>query len=97
MASIEHRALLPTTRSGAVGALLAAFSVVAFAAASAHTTPTIGRDLFAVTWLIVLASGVVELFAILRRRERSLVGFAALLPLGLLLVLLVMEATGLME
>ncbi len=42
-------------------------------------------------------SGAVELFAILRRGERSVLGFVALAPFAFLLVLLVMEATGLME
>jgi len=97
MASIERRAVLPTTRSGMAGAVLAAVAVVAFVLVTALNSPETGRNPFAITWVIVLVSGAVELFAILRRHERSLVGFVALVPFAFLLVLLVMEATGLME
>lgn len=97
MASIERRALLPMTRSGRIGAILAGVAVVVFVLVVALNSPDTGRNPFAITWVIVVVSGVVELFAILRRGERSVVGFVALLPFAFLVVLLMMEATGLME
>lgn len=89
--------MLPTTRSGWIGAVLAAVSVVVFVLVVALNSPDTGRNPFAFTWGLVVLSGAVELFAIARRGERSVIGFVALLPLAFLIVLLVMEATGLME
>ena len=97
MTPLGRGAVLPTTRSGMAGVVLAAIAVVAFVLAVALNSPETGRNPFAITWVIVVISGAVELFAILRRHERSLVGFVALVPFAFLLVLLVMEATGLME
>ena len=56
-----------------------------------------GVNPLAFTWVLILLSGLVGLFAILRRGERSIVSYVALLPFALLAVLLFMEATGLME
>ena len=53
---------------------------------------TIGALLTAIAF-----GGLVEVYAIVRKGERSVVGFVALLPFALLVVLLGMEATGLME
>ena len=97
MAAIERRSVVPTTRSGWIGVVLAAVAIVAFVLAVALDSPDTGRNPFAFTWGLVVVSGAVELFAILRRGERSVLGFVALAPFAFLLVLLVMEATGLME
>ena len=89
--------VLPITRTGAIGAVLAAIAVVVFVLAIATNGPGSGRNPFAFTWALVVLSGVVEVFAIARRGERSLVGYVALVPVAFLGVLLGMEATGLME
>jgi hypothetical protein len=97
MAIIEQRRVLPTTRYGAIGALLAGIAIVAFILVMATNGPDSGRNPLAFTWGLVLLSGAFELVAIIRYGERSILGFVALLPVAILAVLLFMEATGLME
>jgi hypothetical protein len=97
MAAPAPIAILPTTRTGSIGAVLAAFAVVIGVLAVVLDSPTTGRNPWAFTWALVVLAGGIELFAIARRHERSLLAYVALLPFSLLLVLLVMEFTGLME
>lgn len=97
MSAARHAPALPTTRTGALGAVLAAIAVAVFILVVATNGPDTGRNPFAFAWGLVVLSGVVELVAIIRNGERSVVGYLALIPLGFLAVLLGMEATGLME
>jgi lipid-A-disaccharide synthase-like uncharacterized protein len=97
MAANERRAVLPTTRVGAVGAVLAGIAFAIVVILIATNSRDQGVNPLAFTWLLVLLSGLVGLFAIVRRGERSIISFVALLPFVLLTVLLFMEATGLME
>jgi lipid-A-disaccharide synthase-like uncharacterized protein len=89
--------VLPTTRAGAIGAALAAVSFVVIVLLIASNSRDSGVNPLAFTWAVILISGVIELYAIARRGERSILGFIALIPAALLIVLLGMEATGLME
>ena len=97
MAANERRAVLPTTRVGAVGAVLAGIAFAIVVILIATNSRDQGVNPLAFTWLLVLLSGLVGLFSIVRRGERSIISFVALLPFVLLTVLLFMEATGLME
>jgi hypothetical protein len=97
MATIEQRRVLPTTRYGAIGALLAGLAVVVFILVMAINGPDSGRNPLAFAWGLVMLSGVFELLAIIRYGERSILGVVALMPVAILAVLLAMEATGLME
>lgn len=95
------RALVPTTRLGIAGALLAALSVaVAIAVIVADATRS-GPDPdlrlgWSAVWLIVVASGILTGVA-LGRGERAVLAWIALVPTALFAVLLVMELVGLME
>ena len=97
MAAIERHRVLPTTRSGTIGALLTAIAFVLLVILIATNSRDQGVNPLAFTWLLILLSGLVGLFAIVRRGERSIISFVALLPFVLLALLLFMEATGLME
>ena len=97
MAISQPRAVLPTTRIGALGAVLAGIAFVILVILIATDSRDQGVNPLAFTWVLILLSGLVGLFAILRRGERSIVSYVALLPFALLAVLLFMEATGLME
>ncbi len=44
MAAIERRSVVPTTRSGWIGAVLAAVAIVAFVLAVALDSPDTGRN-----------------------------------------------------
>ena len=92
-----HFEVLPRTRSGALGATLSAIAIAVGVIVIATDSPGRGRNVWAYTWALVVLAGATELFAILRRGERSLVAYVALMPFALLIVLLVMEFTGLME
>ncbi|MGI9117599.1 MAG: hypothetical protein ACR2JV_08190 [Gaiellales bacterium] len=97
MARTEPLRVLPATRAGAIGAVLAALSLVVLVTVIALNSPGTGRNPLAYAWAFVVLGGAIEVYAIARRHERSLLGFVALLPFGLLIVLLLMELTGLME
>lgn len=97
MVTNERRAVLPTTRVGAVGAVLAGIAFAIIVVLIASDSRDQGVNPLAFTWGLILLSGLIGLFAIVRRGERSIISFAALLPFALLVVLLFMEATGLME
>ena len=97
MAISQPRAVLPTTRIGVLGAVLAGIAFVILVILIATDSRDQGVNPLAFTWVLILLSGLVGLFAILRRGERSIVSYVALLPFALLAVLLFMEATGLME
>lgn len=97
MAMNERRAVLPTTRMGVIGAVLTGIAFVILVILIATDSRDQGVNPLAFTWLLILLSGLVGLFAIVRRGERSIISFVALLPFVLLALLLFMEATGLME
>lgn len=95
------RALVPTTRLGIAGALLAALAVavavVVIATDAARSGPDANPRLgWSAVWLIVVASGILTGVA-LARGERALLAWVALTPTALFAVLLVMELVGLME
>ena len=95
----RSRSLVPITgigRAGAVVVLLGLASRVAMIAADrGPDTPSWVPSLWW-GWLAITAGGVLTLIA-LRRGERAVVSFAALVPFALFLILLLMELTGLME
>ena len=95
MAAIERHRVLPTTRSGTIGALLTAIAFVMLVILIATNSRDQGVNPLAFT--LIAFGGLVEVYAIVRKGERSIVAFVALLPFALLVVLLGMEATGLME
>lgn len=97
MAISQRRAVLPTTRTGALGAVLAGIAFFILVILLATDSRGQGVNPLAFTWVLILLSGLVGLFAIVRNGERSIISFVALLPFALLAVLLFMEATGLME
>ena len=97
MVANEQRAVLPTTRTGVVGAVLTGIAFAVLIVLIAVDSRDQGVNPLAFTWVLILLSGLIGLFAIVRRGERSVVSFVALLPFALLVVLLFMEATGLME
>ena len=97
MAAIERHRVLPTTRSGTIGALLTAIAFVMLVILIAPNSRDQGVNPLAFTWALIAFGGLVEVYAIVRKGERSIVAFVALLPFALLVVLLGMEATGLME
>ena len=95
--SSRRTAVRPTTRTGTIGALLAAFSFALIVVLIATDSRDSGVNPLAFTWALILLSGVIELYAIVRRGERSILGYVALIPAAILVVLLGMEVTGLME
>ena len=97
MVANERCAVLPTTRTGVVGAVLTGIAFAVLIVLIAVDSRDQGVNPLAFTWVLILLSGLIGLFAIVRRGERSVVSFVALLPFALLVVLLFMEATGLME
>jgi lipid-A-disaccharide synthase-like uncharacterized protein len=97
MATIERRRVLPTTRSGTIGALLTAIAFVLLVVLIATNSRDQGVNPLAFTWALIALGGLIQVYAIARKGERSIVSFVALLPFALLVVLLGMEATGLME
>lgn len=92
---MDTTAVLPQTRLGSVGLGFAAFAVAV--AIYLIATETGGPTAWSFVWAPTLVAGVIELVAVIRKHERSVLGFVALVPLGLFLVLLLMEITGLME
>ena len=70
--------------------------LVALIVAGARQTGPDERPGFWGAWLLIAISGVL-LLAALRRGERALLAYAALVPFALFLLLLLMELTGLME
>ena len=90
---------LPPTRLGRIGAILAAVALAIFGAGVALQVQdhAAAFNPLAFSWFLILASGAVELIAIVRRGERSILGFVALVPSALLLLLFAMELVGLME
>ena len=97
MATIEQRRVFPATRSGTIGALLTAIAFVILVILIATNSRDRGVNPLAFTWALIAFGGLVEVYAIVRNGERSILAFVALLPFALLVVLLGMEATGLME
>lgn len=93
------RRVLPTTGLGWVGAvtaLVGLLAVVALIVTDVLQTGPDERPGFWMGWLLITASGVLLLIA-LRRGERAILAYVALVPFGLFLLLLLMELTGLME
>lgn len=95
----RSRSFVPITgigRAGAAVALLGLASLVAMIAADrGPDTPSWVPSLWW-GWLAITAGGVLTLIA-LRRGERAVLSFVALVPFALFLILLLMELTGLME
>jgi hypothetical protein len=94
-----QRRLVPATglgRAGSVVALLGVAVLAALIVAGARQTGPDERPGFWGAWLLIAISGVL-LLAALRRGERALLAYAALVPFALFLLLLLMELTGLME
>jgi len=99
MSQPASRRVLPTTglgRAGALAALLGLLAVVALVVTDVLQAGPDERPGFWIGWLAITASGVLLLVA-LRRGERALLAYVALIPFGLFLLLLLMELTGLME
>lgn len=91
------RALVPTTRLGIAGSLLAALSVAVMVADATRSGPDPDLRLgWSAVWIVVVASGILTGIA-LGRGERAVLAWIALAPTALLAVLLVMELVGLME
>jgi len=93
----EQHPILPTTRLGWCGVLLALIAVVLYIVLIAVEA----REASAVPFMIALAaivgSGAIELVAIIRSGERSILAAASLVPAALIIVVLLAEVTGLIE
>lgn len=95
----SHRSVLPTTALGWAGvgvALLGLLALVALLMVDQAQTGPDERPGFWIAWLAITVGGVLTLIA-LRRGERAILAFVALVPFALFLLLLLMELTGLME
>ena len=95
----SSRHLLPTTTLGRIGsatALAGLLVVLALIVTDALQAGPDQRPGFWIGWLVITASGVL-LIAALRRGERALAAYLALLPFGLFLLLLLFEMSGLIE
>ena len=96
-------ALLPDTRSARVGLLLEGAGVAGYGLflVALAMRPTIARGGPMLLWggpvLAILVGSALVLSGMLRHGDRSLLGWLALLPAALFVLLLAAEAIGLME
>ena len=89
--------VLPTTPVGWWALRFAGFVVVMMFAMPLQAIPYFGWVIWALGFLglaAVVVSGVLALIAIIRDKERALSVFAALIPLLFIVVLLVLELSG---
>jgi hypothetical protein len=95
--------ILPSTPIGRVGLLLAGIGVAAYAilltvhesmGGFEHVARLLGLGL---PILAMVVGAVLAAIAVIRRGDRGILAFAAMVPGGFFLLLLVAEAVGLME